>query len=226
MTDALPWVIRKAMDLVWEGEPEAWEGVAGDVLACAGMDGGPVDAYELADACGLDVVHLPGGTAHRVGNVLAVPATGRRPWDHYQVAHEIGHWALERAGEPDSEAGADYLACALLLPRAAFEADLRATHWNPAELRQRYPSAAASAIVRRIAMLRPALGAVWDERRLVRRVVGAGLRKVGISKREADLAHEAFSSGELVRGGNLAWAAPVFSGGRRRVVTIVDAEAA
>lgn len=205
------------------GEPETWEGIADDVLSSAGFDGDPVDAFDLAESCGLVVMPTATRVAHRMGSLLSVPWTGRRVWDHYQVAHEIGHWALERAHEPDSEEGADYLACALMLPRRRFEADLRATAWNPAALATLHPNAASSAIVRRIAMLRPALATVWDEAKLTRRIVGRGVLKSKVLLDEVRLAMRAFDTESVQAGENLEWAAPVFTPGRRRVVTVREA---
>jgi hypothetical protein len=88
----------------------------------------------------------------------------RRVRQHGQVAHELGHWALARAGAEDTEAGATYIASALLLPRLRFDSDLRET-WDLHELMRRHPNTGAATVARRICAMRGTIASVWDHHR-------------------------------------------------------------
>lgn len=145
------------------GDPSTWEGVARDLLESTGCDDPPVDAFELAACCGLEV-RAKSGPASLVGNVIRVDMRARQVRRHGQVAHELGHFALQRAGEENSEAGAVYIASALLLPRLRFDNDLRQT-WDLYELMRRHPNASAEAIARRICAMRGTIASVWDHNR-------------------------------------------------------------
>ncbi|MBK8173151.1 MAG: ImmA/IrrE family metallo-endopeptidase [Sandaracinaceae bacterium] len=140
-----------------------WEGIARDLLEGTGCDDPSVDAFELAACCDLEV-RAKSGPASIVGDVIRVDMRTRRTRQHGQVAHELGHWALARAGCDDSEEGAIYVASALLLPRAHFNASLRAT-WDIPELMRRHPNAGAGTIARRICAMRGTIASVWDHHR-------------------------------------------------------------
>lgn len=203
-----------------------WEGIAADVLGETGCDEPPVDAYELADCCGLEIVELLKPGARRFGNRIVVDARARDVRRHGLIAHELGHWALERAREDDSEEGARYLAGAFLLPRQPFERDLGATSWDLRELRARHLNASGEMIARRIVHLRDAVACIWDEGKLRERIVSPWLVGMGArpSPLERKIAELALARGEAVREAELVWAFPIFEPGFRRVITVADAE--
>lgn len=140
-----------------------WEGIARELLEATGCDDPPVDAFELAACCGLRIL-AKSGPASISGDTIRVDMRTRRVRQHGQVAHELGHWALARAREDDSEEGAIYIATALMLPRLRFDRDLRET-WDIHELMQRHPNASAEQIARRICAMRGAVASVWDHGR-------------------------------------------------------------
>lgn len=208
---------------------EVWEGVALDVLEATGFERPPVDALELAGACGFDV--RPGERllrARRVGDLIEVNVKLRSVALHGAVAHELGHVALERAGEDDSEDGARYLAGALMLPRRAFDRDLRTTAWDLEELRRRHPNASAEMIARRVVQLRDGVASIWDQGRCRARVASPWLDERIAGRRstplERALAQRVLETGEAARPAALVSAIPVFSGHWRRVVVVVEAE--
>lgn len=146
-----------------------WEGIAADVLEATGCDDPPVDAFELADLCGLSIAPSGRQGAFRRGDSIFLDLKARTVRQHGLVAHELGHWSLERADEHDTEVAARYLAGAFLLPRIAFERDLGQTEWDLRRLRLRHPNASAEMIARRIVNLRDAVTSIWDDGKMARR---------------------------------------------------------
>lgn len=137
-----------------------WEAVARDILESTGCDDPPVDAFELAHLCGLEV-RAKSGPAHLIGDVIRVDMRTRLVRRHGQVAHELAHWALRRAHEDDHEDAAIYTAGCLLLPRRRFLRDLRETG-DLYALMTRHPYVSAEHIARRICAVRGTVGSVWD----------------------------------------------------------------
>lgn len=200
-----------------------WEGIAGDVLEEAGATA-PVSAFALAAACGFTVRPHPLLRARLDGSTIYVNARARPQRQHGLVAHELGHWALERAAEPDTELGARYLAGALMLPRLAFDRDLRATGWSLVELQARHPNASAEMIARRVTTLRDAVASIWDGGRFTARVASPWL-ELGTrpTVQERQLAATTFATGEVQHPAELVWSLPVFDGAHRRVVVVIEA---
>lgn len=203
-----------------------WEGIAADVLGETGCDDPPVDAFELADCCGLEVQPSKTGRAYRRGSAIHIPLGARDVRQHGLVAHELGHWALEQAAEPDSEDGARYLSGAFMLPRRPFERDLAATSWHVGELRARHLNASAEMIARRIVALHDGVATVFDQGKVRRRIVSPWLpeRYHRITRWERELAAEAIERETTVRGDELIWAVPVIDRQWRRVVLVAEAE--
>lgn len=199
-----------------------WEGVAADVLESTGCDDPPVDAFELADCCGLEVRH---GLTHRDGNVIYIDSRTRDVRQHGLVAHELAHWALCRAKEQNTEPAANFVSGALMLPRCAFEKDLRSSDWDLRQLRARHIYASAEMIARRIVGLRDAVATIVDAGRIKARAASPWLpdRFRRMSRFERDLVDEALRTGEVQRADDLIWAFPVFDGAHRRVVVIAEA---
>lgn len=80
--------------------------------------------------------------------IIAYRASLPEPYAQHAIAHEIGHWALERCGVDDSEEGSDYIAAALLMPRAAFVQRVREVGVEPLQLALSFGVTETAAILR------------------------------------------------------------------------------
>lgn len=196
---------------------ETWEGVAASLLQATGLDDGPVDALDLAALCGLTLAPTCGNRGELVGNVLRYNTKERPTRQHAVVAHELGHWALQWAGEDDSEQGATYVGHALLLPRRRFSAVLRRT-LCPVALGAVNPLAPVSWIVRRAAQLRlDTVATIADNNRVTERYSCRPAPQLSDSERallDYSLRTGAPASDERSK------TAPVFDGPWRRIVMI------
>ncbi|HUT10047.1 MAG TPA: ImmA/IrrE family metallo-endopeptidase [Thermoguttaceae bacterium] len=149
------------------------DAVAWQVLAEAGVEGPPVDAFEVARALGIAValddrqrgraryVRLAGRGRRRPRATILLrpdPRAERRQW---AVAHEIGEHAARRvfahlgvdpreAGPNARETAANHLAGRLLLPTEWFAADAVDCGWDLVELKSRYATASHELIARRM----------------------------------------------------------------------------
>lgn len=207
---------------------EDWEGAAAELLD-ATCTSAPVDAYALAAACGFEVRHWSGAGAMREGSTIKVNSRSRVQRRHGLVAHELGHFALERSGIEDSERGAKYVGGALMLPARETRRDLADTAWTIAKMRERHVNVSATAIAVRITQLRDAVATIIDPSDRVRpwRVWSPWLadpRLARLSKWERDLARQADESGEEVRGDELCYAVSLVDGTMRRVIVVCEAE--
>ena len=201
------------------------EGVAGDLLSATGLDDVAGDAFVLAEMCGLAVRVGAQPGARREGDVLYVDAKARRQRQHGLLAHEIGHWALERVGEdPRDEAAARFLSGALLVPRRRLDRDLRAT-WRLDALMALHPNASGEMLARRIVELRDAVVTVIDNGRVRARFCSPSvLAPSRMTRLERDLAAEALEHGHVIEAGALVHATPIFEGTWRRVIVVAEAE--
>lgn len=137
--------------------------------------GPPVDPYDLAKRLGWRVEDGGRGCAGICLDemrLILVDEHVRRERRSFAVAHELGHHLQRAAGWEDparvrhrDEAGANYLASALLLPRFEFEIDLRRHGWDLLALKSRHRYASFEALARRVAALRPARVFVFDQPR-------------------------------------------------------------
>ncbi len=148
---------------------------------------------------------------------------------HMRIAHELGHFALERHGLDDTEDGARYVGGALLLPRRAMHRDLVETAWSITKLQKRHEHASATAIAIRITQLRDAVATVFDlagHRKPWRRASSwiTDARIGRVSKFERDLAHRALEAGCEVRGDELCYAVPVVEGNYSQVIVVCELE--
>jgi hypothetical protein len=195
--------------------PRHLEGLARQIHEETGAEA-PIDAFVLAEACGLTL--RPWSKAHAEidldAAVIRYPSRVRSERMHFRVGHELGHAVLVRAGESDQdESDVDYLASALLLPRARFLADLEETDWNLFELLERHPNVSAEMLVVRMTQVSPATASVWDGGHL-HAVYGAD-----DAAGDAELVGRVLEVEVPVRdAGVAAW--PMFDGSFRRVVVV------
>ena len=124
--------------------------------------GPPVDPEEIAFRLGLLVQHSPGCEGLLVGERILVDDSLRPQRRAFAIAHELGHHLQRLHGLSDTEAGANYLASALLLPRDDFERDLRRHGWDLLRLCCDHRFASFEAVARRIVALREARAFVFD----------------------------------------------------------------
>lgn len=188
------------------------EGIAGDLLATSLCeDTPPVDAFELAACCQLEVRLSDVKDALLYGDTIYLSRRASIHQVHKLVAHEIGHWAQRRDGAEDTEEGADYLAGALLVPRAPLLRALRGG-WDLNALRAQHRNAPASLIAQRVAQLREATAAIYDGRKLHRRV--------GPPHPAEHLVSEVLATDQPVRIDDCTGVWPVIAGSRRRVIVL------
>lgn len=204
-----------------------YESVAAEVLDEVHASA-PVDVLDVAAAHGFRLrpsSGLPGGAALE-GNVIRLNPRLRSTRIQGVVGHELGHWALQRAREPDTEEAASAVGGAIQLPRRAFDADLRATAWSMADLQRRHPNASAELIARRIVELRDAVATIFDQGRVTARVCSPWLpvRFARLSRFERELAARALELEEVVNADELVYAVPVIEGRHRRVIVVAEAE--
>lgn len=191
------------------------EGIAESLLTRAAVEA-PVDALDLAERLGLEVAYSEVGEPVVLGQTIFVPRRARIALLQWLTAHELGHWAAQQAGEDGPcERAANYLAGALLLPRATLLRQLRAG-WDLDKLRRQHPNAPAHAIAVRIVQLRDAVAAVYDQGRLRRRW-GPPMPL------ERELAAKALDAGAPVRVDDLTGAWPIVDGHWRRVIVLGSA---
>jgi Zn-dependent peptidase ImmA (M78 family) len=175
----------------------------------------PIDAFALAEACGLTL--RPWSKAHAEidldSGVIRYPSRARIERQNFKVLHELAHAVLVRAHESDrDETDVDYLASALLLPRARFLADLSACDWDLDALKARHPRASYQAIVVRMTQLSDATASVWDAGKLH---AVYGLHDTTDDRAIVD---EALALERPVRG--LLSAFPIIDGAYRRVLCV------
>lgn len=190
---------------------EVLEGIAAELLER--WQGEAVDAIDIAESWGLEVCYSDAGESILMGDTIFVPRKVRLSRLQWLVAHELGHWALRRAGEDDSdERSASYVGGAVLVPRRDLSRSLR-QGWDLDELRRQHPYAPAHAIAVRVAQVREAGVAVYDQGRLRRRW-GPTVEK------ERELADAALQSGLAARLDACTGGWPVFDGSYRRVIVL------
>lgn len=211
-------------------EIQAWEGVASAVHNETGLEA-PIDAFDLADHCGLRIEPGPRGTASLDGDVIRYDVSARPVRQHGMVAHETAHHVLRLHAEPDPEPAARYVAGALMLPRATFDRDLRETAWDLERLRAKHLNCSAEMIARRIVELRDAVVTVLDNGKVRTRVYSPWIaewagapRLLRLSRVERELVDAALETGEVQREGELLAAYPVFDGVHRRVIVVAEAK--
>lgn len=186
--------------------------------------GVPVSPARVAWARGLEIYDGgPGCLGMLVGKRIYVDDSMRRERRAFSIAHEIGHHIESERGLPRREWRADYLASALLLPRAEFQADLRRYGWDLIALAARHRWASFETIARRIVSLRDARACVFDRPLAGQRAPSQYTipwRAPPPTPEEHEAADEALSCGAPVeiRAGLTAW--PVVEHGWARAITV------
>lgn len=177
------------------------EAVALSVLDELGRPEAPIDSLVLALALGIRLEATPAPRAMLAGNAVMVSpklAPGTLRWC---AAHEIGHWILKQRGIPNSEAAANRVAEALVLPMYAF--DPEAAGWHVGALQKIHSFCSLETIARRIATLRHANLTIWRRGRAVRRhdAKGASRGVLRVTTFEHALAGAAHALGGIVTAG-------------------------
>ncbi len=165
----------------------ACEACAAEVLAEAGVEAPPVDAFAVAERLGIAVVEgrdtapraqrvaIGGRTACETILLAEESRPERRQW---AVAHELGEVFAERVfdllGAAATEEAdharewvANRLAGSLLLPPEWFVPDGRRWDWDLARLKRRYATASHELIARQMLLAGPpSVVTVFDEGRI------------------------------------------------------------
>lgn len=189
------------------------EGIAAELRTAAGSEV-PVNALDLAACCGLTVEYSDVPDALLYDDTIYVSRHARMSRVHLLVAHELGHWALQRARQDDrGEADVDYVAAATLVPWDELRRTLR-SGWDLEEQRARHAFTPASTIAQRIAQVRGGSAAIFDGLRLKRRIGSVVL------EREIELVSEVLATQRPVRIDDLSGAWPVIDGVHRRVIVL------
>ncbi len=155
----------------------AWEAAALALRREFCLSDPPVDAFEIAEVCGLKVVpSLQRRASLSPQAELQYPTSEYRVRQQSIVAHQLGHWTLRWSGNDDSIKGAYWVTGALMLPKLHFDRDLRTTSWDLRVLRAKHLNVSVEMIARRIVQLRDAVVTVFDHGRVKARVASPWLR--------------------------------------------------
>jgi hypothetical protein len=210
-----------------------WEGIAAELGAETGCDDPPVDAFELADQCELEIepANVPTAELDHDRRVIKLNVHMRRERQHMSVAHEVGHFGLIRAKVRNDCPGAAYVGGALMLPRPHLDRDLRRT-WSIEALRAKHVNASSTAIAVRITQLRDAVATILDPRgrRKHWRTMSPWLhdkRLRRVTAWERELARIAYDERREVAGDELCYAVPLVEGDdprEHRVLVVCELE--
>lgn len=202
------------VDEVHPSSPSRLESLAREVLEDTALTA-PMDAFELAECCGVEVRFWPGDKGKYDGRIWC-PGGKSLVFQHGTVAHELGHWTMiERANRPiHHEDDARYLAGAYMLPRQTILDDLHRKSWDLLEVHPLHPNASWQMLVIRCSQVAEAYASVWDGGRCTG-AYGIG-EELLEEHRQAVL--RVLETGRAERGAVDAY--PVFSPGHRRVVCV------
>lgn len=149
-------------------QPNWLEDLASEAVAKIGLKP-PVDALELADALGLRAFPVGPYDEGRSGDEIRFNGRAHYRDRHEYIAGCCARWLLMRRGYYASEVSSRRLARALMMPRAAFVADLE-TQRDLAWLTQRHTFASSTMICAR-------LGDVGVSLRAVKRATSSSARR-------------------------------------------------
>lgn len=229
----------------------ALDAVAAEVLAEAGVDGPPVDAFQIAAALGITValddrqrgraryVRLGGRRPGRPKATILLRPDPRVEREQWAVAHEIGEHAAHRmfailGVDPREtvadarEAVAGQLAGRLLLPSGWFAADGSSCGWDLVALKARYATASHELIARRMLECRPpVILSIFDHGRLHFRRSNLPGRVPPPSSAEIDCwrsVHEGNRPGQTYQGLRVIRGWPVHEEGWKREILRTEVE--
>jgi Zn-dependent peptidase ImmA (M78 family) len=227
------------------------DAVAMEVLAEAGVEAPPVDAFRVAQALGITValddrqqgraryVRLRDRRAGRPRATILLRPDPRFERQQWAVAHEIGehvaHRMFARLGvDPREtvpgarEVVASHLAGRLLLPTPWFTADGSNCGWDLLGLKARYATASHELIARRMLECRPpVIVSIFDHGRLHLRRSNLPGRVPAPSSAEIDCwrsVHEGNRPGQAFEGLRKIQGWPVHEEGWKREILRTDVE--
>jgi hypothetical protein len=203
----------------------SWEANAAQLRAELGLEDAIVHPKILASRYELDV---RGGGRHSsciAGGRIVVDASAGPEQQAFDLAHELGHFALGRYNDEQSERGASYIAGALLLPRRPMRVALVKFGWDLEQLRRHFLHASPEVIARRVADVTEAVVTITDGRRTLARVASPWLPppRTGLTTIERDVLRRAVESRRRVDEGWIS-ATPFLAERERRVIVLAEFE--
>lgn len=205
-----------------------WEGVAHAFLEEIGAESLALPPQAIAGAYELELVPTIAGAPGPcvVDGRIRYRAHERPVRVAGTIGHELGHVALERHGEPQSERGAAYVGAAILVPRRSLDAALRRVGWDVERLRETFPHASCELLARRIAEVREAVVTIVDGRRIKARVGTPWLTPPpgpGMTREEQRIVRAAREARARVDEGWIS-AVPIYDGPFERIIVIAERE--
>ncbi len=203
----------------------SWEADAAQLRAEVGLDDVVVHPKILASRYELDVRGAGRRGSCISGDRVLVDAGAPAEQQAFDLAHELGHFAIARYRGEQSERGASYIAGALLLPRRPMTAALVRFGWDLEQLRRHFLHSSHEVIARRIADVAEAVVTVSDGRRVLARVASPWLAppRPTLTGIERELLRRAVEQGRRVDEGWIS-ATPYLGGQHRRVIVIAERE--
>ncbi len=157
------------------------------------------------------------------GSLILIDARATPEQQAFDLAHELGHFALDRYGSEQSERAASYVGGALLMPRRPFSAAVRSHGRNNLEaLHRSFPFPSSEVIARRIVDVDEAVVTIAQGRRVVARVGSPWLAppRERLARDEAAVIRRVLETGQRVDEG---WISGT-PAGPRRVILIAEFE--
>lgn len=203
----------------------SWEANAAQLRAELGLDDVVVHPKILASRYELDVLGAGRRESCIAGGRILVDAGATHEQQAFDLAHELGHFALDRYNDEQSERGASYIAGALLLPRRSLRVALVKFGWDLDELRRHFLHASPEVIARRIADVAEAVVTITDGRRVLARVASPWLAapRGALTTIEREVLQRAVEARRRVDEGWIS-ATPYFGGAHPRVIIIAERE--
>lgn len=225
--------------------------ITADLTGQAGITSPPIDPAQVAAFLGNLIETRPGypalsGIEQDGDQTRIIIRAGLRLERHnFLVAHEVGHvyWRdhEHHRGDPSLGGRLEYFcnkfASLLLLPYDWFKADAVETGHDLFALKKIYSTASNQLIARRIASLRPAVVAVFDddgrEKRVTERFNGSGPREKKLTKAESQLVKDVSWTADVIEraatireNGKFVKVKvkgyPIFENGWKRVITFME----
>ena len=203
----------------------SWEANAAQLRSEVGLDDVVVHPKILASRYELDVRRTGRRGSCIAGDRVLVDGGATPEQQAFDLAHELGHFALERYNDEQSERGANYIAGALLLPRRSMRVALVKFGWDLEQLRRHFLHASPEVIARRIADVTEAVVTITDGRRVLARVASPWLvpPRPTLTAVEREVMKRAVDGGARVDDGWIS-CTPYLQGPQRRVIIIAERE--